>query len=134
MDAAPTKGGASGRLAAGGALAAAIGYALATVCCAPIALGVAAGAVAALSWLRPLQPYLAGFAVLLLAWAFVLAHRRSVRCEPEESSLPDGMRGSVEGEGGGVRCRPASRPPLMLWLLAAIVALLLTAPFWTTLL
>jgi mercuric ion transport protein len=99
------------RWAAGGALAAAVAYVLTLACCVPVALGVAGAAVAGLSgFLAPYQPYLAGVALLLLGVAFYRAYRRPGRCAGE--------------------CAPAARPPLALWLLAAAVLVLLTAPFW----
>ena len=99
------------RWAGGAALAAAVAYVLTAACCVPVALGVAGATVAGLSgFLGPYQPYLGGVALLLLAVAFYRAYRQPGRCT---------------GDGA-----PAARPPLALWLLAAAVLVLLTAPFW----
>jgi|HubBroStandDraft_1064217.scaffolds.fasta_scaffold711308_1 hypothetical protein len=101
-------------LAGGGALAAALAYSLTSVCCLPFALGVGGAVLAAASgFLGPLQPYFAGCALLLVAYALWRAYRPRQQCALATA------------------CPPASRrKPLGLWLLAAIVVVLLTMTYW----
>jgi hypothetical protein len=103
-------------LAGGGAVAAAVAYSMTILCCLPIALGAGGAVLAAASgFLGPFQPYLAGLALFLVAFALFRAHRSPKRCQ-----LAAG-------------CPPASRSrPLVLWLLAAVVLALLTMSYWVT--
>jgi hypothetical protein len=99
-----------------GALTAA-GAAAATVfCCLPFAAGAIGASIAAVgARFAPFRAYLSAISVVLLAYAFHAAYRRpAVRCD-------DGSCGSPHGEG---------RRRLILWLVAVLVALLLSAGWW----
>ncbi len=94
-----------------GAIAAAAGYALATLCCIPIALGSLGVALAgAGAFFGPYRIWLGALAGLSLLAAFVQSYRR--RCGP----------------GDACERRPAMG---RLWLMALIVAALLTSSAWS---
>ncbi|HVT60705.1 MAG TPA: hypothetical protein VHR45_20200 [Thermoanaerobaculia bacterium] len=111
----PRRGSATPRLGilGGGAMAAAAGYALATLCCLPFAAGALGVALAANgAFLAPYRLYLGGLALLLLAPAFFRSYRG---------------RSSSAGDGA-----PDARR-WRLWLVSLGVAALLLAPLWTPL-
>jgi hypothetical protein len=94
-----------------GALAAAGGYALATICCLPIAFGsVSAVLAVGGAFLGPYRIYLGALSALFLIGAVVQFYRR--RCVPGEA------------------CERRSSTPL--WLLGAAVIVLITSGAWTT--
>jgi hypothetical protein len=104
------------RLAGGGALAAALAYAMTIACCLPIALGATGAVLATASvLLGRFQPYLAGGALLLIVFALIRAHRPPKECPRLEGCPP-----------------PSRRRPLGLWLIAVVVVILLTMPYWVT--
>ena len=98
-----------------GAVLTAVG---ASLCCIlPVAvalLGVGSAALAA--QLEPLRPWMSGATVLLLGFAFYRAYR-PVDCEPGETcAVP----------------RRRTRQRILLWIVAAVAALLLTFPYYVS--
>ena len=99
-----------------GALSTAGTVAATIFCCLPFATGIVGAGVAAYgARFAPLQPYLAAVSVGLLAYSFYQAYRPSAAvCVGESCDVPRSLR----------------YRRIALWLVAVIVCLLLTAPWW----
>ncbi len=85
------------------------------LCCLPFATGVIGAGVAAFgARFTPLQPYLIGVSVGLLAYAFYQAYRPDAACVSEGCDVPTMVR----------------RRRIVLWLVAGAVLALLTTSWW----
>ena len=104
-------------LSEGASLAAASTVAATVLCCLPFAAGIFGAGVAALgARVAPWRLYLAAISLGFLAYAFYRAYRRgAVACGPEGCSAQS------------MRYRRVT-----VWLVAILVALLLTASSWTS--
>ena len=88
------------------------------LCCLPFATGVLGATVAAVgARFEPWRPYLTATSVGLLAYAFYLSYRRT----------------ATACETGTCHPVPVARARrLVVWLVAVVVIVLLTAPLWTS--
>jgi mercuric ion transport protein len=104
------------RLSYAGSLTTAGTVAATIFCCLPFATGlVGAGAAAYGARFAPLQPYLAGVSLALLAYAFYQAYRPgAVSCVGEHCDMTSSTR----------------YRRVALWLVTVVVCLLLTAAWW----
>ena len=104
------------QLSSAGALTTAGTVAASIFCCLPFATGIIGAGVAAFgARFAPLQPYLATLSIGQLGHAFYQTYRPdAVACVGETCNVPTAVRYRRVG----------------LWLAAAGVALLLTAPWW----
>ena len=98
-----------------GALTSAGTVAATIFCCLPFATGVIGAGIAAFgARLAPFQPYLMGTSIVLLTYSFYGAYRPDASCAGDHCEAP-----------GILRVRR-----VMVWCVAALVALLLTASWW----
>ena len=98
-----------------GALTSAGTVAATILCCLPFATGVIGAGVAAFgARFAPLQPYLIGVSVGLLAYAFYQAYRSDASCVAPGCDVPKAVR----------------RRRIVLWVVALAVLALLTMSWW----
>lgn len=104
------------RLSYAGSLTTAGTVAATIFCCLPFATGIVGAGVAAYGTrFAPLQPYLAGVSLALLAYAFYQAYRPgAVSCVSEHCDVTSSTR----------------YRRVALWLVTVVVCLLLTAAWW----
>lgn len=103
------------RLAQAGALSVAGTVATTILCCLPFATGVAGATLAAVgARFEPLRPYLSAISVGLLGYAFYATYSRNAAC--------------ASGSCRAAAPRRARR--VVVWVVAALVALLLTVSWW----
>ncbi|MGH9409759.1 MAG: mercuric transporter MerT family protein [Vicinamibacterales bacterium] len=103
------------RWAQAGALTTAGTVAATILCCLPFATGIVGATLAAVgARFEPIRPYLIAISVGLLGYAFYAAYTRASTCAGESCDAPTTGRA----------------PRVVVWLVAAIVVLLLTASWW----
>ena len=100
-----------------GALTSAGTVAATILCCLPFATGIIGASVAAVgARFVPLQPYLIGVSVVLLAYSFYQAYRRDATCSADGCDLPTSAR----------------RRRITLWAVTLVVVGLLTLNGWAS--
>ena len=100
-----------------GALTSAGTVAATILCCLPFATGIIGASVAAFgARFAPLQPYLIGVSVVLLAYSFYQAYRRDATCSADGCDLPTSAR----------------RRRITLWAVTLVVVGLLTLNEWAS--
>lgn len=103
------------RWAQAGALTTAGTVAATILCCLPFATGIVGATLAAFgARFEPLRPFLIAISLGLLAYAFHAAYRRDTACADGSCDIPATGR--------------ARR--VVVWLVATVVVLLLTASWW----
>lgn len=107
-----------GRWAQMGALTTAGTVAAGILCCLPFATGVAGAAMAAVgARFEPVRPYLTATSLGLLAYAFYFSY---------------GQTATTCGEAGCETAPTVRTRRIIVWLIAAVVIALLTAPLWSS--
>ena len=100
-----------------GALTSAGSVAATILCCLPFATGIIGASVAAVgARFVPVQPYLIGLSLCLLAYSFYQAYRRDATCDAGGCDLPTSLR----------------RRRTTLWFVTTLVVGLLTMNWWAS--